>query len=82
MKEARIPRSVKGDEWRFLFMFWKLAGFREAVMPRPIAGDHSHEATYFTCSGSMVQFINLSDCWPINCRRQADIMLRDLSEVI
>jgi hypothetical protein len=26
MKEARIPRSVNGDEWRFLFMFTKVAG--------------------------------------------------------
>jgi hypothetical protein len=29
MKEARIPRSVNGDEWRFSFLtaFKKVAGF-------------------------------------------------------
>jgi len=27
MRKARIPRSVNGDEWRFLFMFQKVAGF-------------------------------------------------------
>ena len=29
------------------FEFRKLPGFREAVKPRPVAGDRSHEATFF-----------------------------------
>jgi hypothetical protein len=42
------------------FEFRKLPGFREAVKPRPVAGDRSHEATFFTnsISGQFTQFLH------------------------
>jgi hypothetical protein len=35
------------------FEFRKLPGFREAVKPRPVAGDRSHEATFFTIASGI-----------------------------
>ena len=48
IKTSRKPRSVNGDECRFCIGIRKLPGFREAVKPRPVGGDRSHGATFFT----------------------------------
>ena len=48
IKTSRKPRSVNGDECRLCIGFRKLPIFREAVKPRPVGGDRSHGATFFT----------------------------------